>query len=196
MQHPVLLPYDGQYPHIHPTAWIAPGAVVIGDTKIGAESSVWFGAVVRGDVNRIRVGQRVNLQDGVICHVNVGDAALVIEDDVTVGHAAVLHGCTLGKGCLVGIGARILDHVVVGSLRSGRRRVRGPRGHAHSLRGIVGGNSGRQEAGPVGGGKAGTAALGRALRRVPVALYGHAGSASGAPAAYVGTSIIYTVSFN
>lgn len=115
MQQPILLPYEGHYPNIHPTAWIAPGAVVIGDTEIGAESSVWFGAIVRGDVNRIRVGCRVNLQDGVICHVNVGDAALIIEDDVTVGHAAVLHGCTLERGCLVGIGARVLDHAVIGS---------------------------------------------------------------------------------
>jgi len=112
---PIVLPFEGQYPAIHPTAWVAPGAVVIGDTVIGAESSVWFGAVIRGDVNKIRIGNQVNLQDGVICHVNVDDAMLTIEDQVSIGHGAILHGCTLESGCLVGIGARILDHAVVGS---------------------------------------------------------------------------------
>jgi gamma-carbonic anhydrase len=111
----IILPFRGKLPVIHPTAWIAPGAVVIGDTEIGAESSIWFGSVVRGDVNCIRIGSKVNLQDGVICHVNVADAALIIEDQVSAGHGAILHGCKLEMGCLVGIGARILDHVVVGS---------------------------------------------------------------------------------
>jgi gamma-carbonic anhydrase len=111
----MVLPFQGKLPVIHPTAWIAPGAVIIGDTEIGAESSVWFGGVVRGDVNFIRIGRKVNLQDGVICHVNVADAALIIEDLVSVGHGAILHGCKLERGCLVGIGARILDHVVIGS---------------------------------------------------------------------------------
>ncbi|HEY3294547.1 MAG TPA: gamma carbonic anhydrase family protein [bacterium] len=115
VKEPIILPFEGQFPTIHPTAWIAPGAVVIGDTVIGPESSVWFAAVIRGDVNRIRIGSKVNLQDGVICHVNVADAALTIEDKVSVGHGAMLHGCTLQMGCLVGIGARVLDHVVVGS---------------------------------------------------------------------------------
>jgi gamma-carbonic anhydrase len=111
---PIILPFDGHLPIIHDTAWVAPGAVVIGDTEIGEESSIWFGAVVRGDVNRIRIGRRVNIQDGAICHVNLADADLVIEDDVTIGHGAILHGCRLGAGCLIGIGARVLDHVVVG----------------------------------------------------------------------------------
>ncbi len=110
-----ILPFQGQFPIIHPTAWVAPGAVVIGDTVIGAESSIWFAAVVRGDVNQIRIGNRVNLQDGVICHVNSDDAMLTIEDQVSVGHGAILHGCKLEAGCLVGIGARVLDHAVVGS---------------------------------------------------------------------------------
>jgi carbonic anhydrase/acetyltransferase-like protein (isoleucine patch superfamily) len=111
----IILPFEGQFPTIHPTAWVAPGAVVIGDTVIGAESSVWFGAIIRGDVNRIRIGAQVNLQDGVICHVNVADAMLTIEDQASIGHGAILHGCTLETGCLVGIGARVLDHAVVGS---------------------------------------------------------------------------------
>ncbi len=115
VKEPIILPFEGQFPIIHPTAWIAPGAIVIGDSVIGAESSVWFAAVVRGDVNKIRIGSRVNLQDGVICHVNVADAALTIGDQVSVGHGAILHGCTLEAGCLVGIGARVLDHAVIGS---------------------------------------------------------------------------------
>jgi gamma-carbonic anhydrase len=110
----LLLPYDGCLPRIHETAWIAPGAVVIGDTEIGAESSVWFGAVIRGDVNRIRIGRRVNIQDGAICHVNVGTAELIIADSVTVGHSVMLHGCKLAEGCLIGIGARVLDHAEIG----------------------------------------------------------------------------------
>lgn len=71
--------------------------------------------MIRGDVNHIRIGKRVNVQDGVICHVQIALAALIIEDSVSIGHAAVLHGCTLKAGCLVGIGARVLDHAVVES---------------------------------------------------------------------------------
>ncbi|RPH95519.1 gamma carbonic anhydrase family protein [candidate division KSB1 bacterium] len=115
MQDPIILPYLEKVPQIDPTAWIAPGAVVIGDVIIGPESSVWYGTVIRGDINRIRIGSRVNLQDGVICHVNEGDADLIIEDNVSIGHAAVLHGCRLREGCLVGIGARVLDHAVIGT---------------------------------------------------------------------------------
>ena len=112
---PIILPYRGKRPNIHLSAWIAPGAVVTGDTEIGPESSVWFGCVLRGDVNRIRIGCRVNIQDGVICHVEIATAALTIQDSVSVGHAAVLHGCTLQQGSLIGIGARVLNHAVIGT---------------------------------------------------------------------------------
>jgi carbonic anhydrase/acetyltransferase-like protein (isoleucine patch superfamily) len=110
----LVLPFKGILPQIHPSAWIAPTAVVIGDTEIGEESSVWFGSIVRGDVNSIRIGKRVNIQDGVICHENSNDT-LIIEDNVSVGHGAIIHGCKLEAGCLVGIGARILDRAVIGS---------------------------------------------------------------------------------
>jgi gamma-carbonic anhydrase len=116
MDKPVILSFDGKLPVIHPSAWIAPGAVIIGDVEIGAESSVWFGTVIRGDVNSIRIGRRVNIQDGVICHVNYADASLMIEDEVSIGHSAMLHGCKLERGCLIGIGARVLDGAVVGSM--------------------------------------------------------------------------------
>jgi carbonic anhydrase/acetyltransferase-like protein (isoleucine patch superfamily) len=111
----LILPYDGKHPRIDATAWLAPGSVVIGDTVIGAESSVWFGAIVRGDVNTIRIGEKANIQDGAICHVTIARAPLEIQDLVTVAHAAVVHGCTLELGCLVGIGARVLDRAVVGA---------------------------------------------------------------------------------
>jgi len=110
----LILPYEGLSPRIHDSAWLAPNATVTGDTEIGAECSLWFCTVVRGDVNWVRIGQKVNLQDGVICHVTIARAPLTIEDLVSVGHGAIVHGCTLKRGCLVGIGARVLDHAVVG----------------------------------------------------------------------------------
>jgi carbonic anhydrase/acetyltransferase-like protein (isoleucine patch superfamily) len=111
---PIILPYRGIEPIIHESAWIAPGAVVIGNTVIGPESSVWFGAIIRGDVNTIRIGAKTNIQDGAICHVTISKAALEIEDLVTIAHGVIVHGCTLKSGCLVGIGARVLDQAVVG----------------------------------------------------------------------------------
>jgi gamma-carbonic anhydrase len=114
MQEPLILPYDGKLPIIDPSAWIAPGSVIIGNATIGPECSVWFGAVIRADINEIRIGKRTNIQDGVVCHVNFGEASLIIGDDVSIGHSVMLHGCRIESGCLIGIGARILDRVVVG----------------------------------------------------------------------------------
>ncbi len=110
----LILPYQGKTPVIDQSVWLASTAVVTGDVHIGSESSVWFGAVIRGDVNWIRIGKQVNLQDGVICHVTIAKAPLTIDDSVSVGHAAVVHGCDLKRGCLIGIGARVLDLAVVG----------------------------------------------------------------------------------
>jgi carbonic anhydrase/acetyltransferase-like protein (isoleucine patch superfamily) len=114
MQQPLILPYAGKAPQIDPTAWISPTSVIIGDTVIGAGSSIWFGTIVRGDVNKIRIGKKVNIQDGAICHVSIAKAALIIEDRVSIAHGAIVHGCTLRKGCLIGIGAKILDLAEVG----------------------------------------------------------------------------------
>jgi carbonic anhydrase/acetyltransferase-like protein (isoleucine patch superfamily) len=111
---PVILPYEGKAPRIAPSAWVAEGAVVAGDVELGDESSVWFGSVVRGDVNHVRVGARTNIQDQSVVHVTGGTHPTVIGDDVTVGHRAVLHGCTVHDRCLVGIGAIVLDGAVVG----------------------------------------------------------------------------------
>jgi gamma-carbonic anhydrase len=81
--------------------------------ELGSDASVWFGSVVRGDVNRIRIGARTNIQDGCILHVSA-DAPLVLGESATVGHGVILHGCTIGDGALVGIGSRILDHATIG----------------------------------------------------------------------------------
>jgi carbonic anhydrase/acetyltransferase-like protein (isoleucine patch superfamily) len=110
----VIAPYGGQAPRLHPSAFVAEGGVVIGDVEIGEGSSVWYGTIVRGDVNRVRIGARTNLQDGTVVHVTSGTHPTAIGDDVTVGHRAVLHGCTVNDRCLVGIGAIVLDGAVVG----------------------------------------------------------------------------------
>jgi gamma-carbonic anhydrase len=106
--------YKGITPQIAQTAFIEASAQVIGDVQIGEQSSVWFNCVLRGDVYHIRVGSHSNIQDGTIIHVTSGRFATIIGDFVTVGHAAVLHGCTIKNRVLVGIGAIILDNVTVG----------------------------------------------------------------------------------
>src|SRR5437868_1401642 len=92
-------------PRIDPSAWIASSAHVIGDVEIGAESSIWYGTVVRGDVFPIRIGARTNVQDHCVLHVTHERYATVLHDDITIGHRVVLHGCTVESGALVGIGA-------------------------------------------------------------------------------------------
>ena len=106
--------YKGITPEIAQTAFIEASAQVIGDVHIGEQSSVWFNCVLHGDVYHIRVGSHSNIQDGTIIHVTSGRFATIIGDFVTVGHAAVLHGCTIKNRVLVGIGAIILDNVTVG----------------------------------------------------------------------------------
>ena len=106
--------FGGVTPRIDPSVFLAAGCVVVGDVELGPGSSVWFGAVVRGDVNSIRVGARTNIQDQAVVHVTGGTHPTVIGDDVTVGHLAVLHGCTVKDRCLSGIGAIVLDGAVVG----------------------------------------------------------------------------------
>ena len=107
--------FQGKQPQIHETAYIAETAVVIGDVVVGAESSVWFGAVVRGDVFHIRIGERTNVQDGTVVHVANGTHATVLEDEVTVGHNVTLHGCHIERGCLVGMGSIVMDAVRIGA---------------------------------------------------------------------------------
>lgn len=110
---PIILPYNGVYPTIHKDAFIAPGAVVIGDVHIGAGSSIWYGCVVRGDVHHIRIGKNTNIQDGSIIHVSREDGPTIIGSGVTVGHKVVLHACNLEDGSFVGMGSVVMDFAIV-----------------------------------------------------------------------------------
>lgn len=109
----LVLPYRKILPEIDPSAFIAPGAVVIGDTVIGAESGIWFGCTVRGDVNIIRIGARTNIQDNSVIHVSSTLQGTFIGDDVTVGHMALLHACTIGNRAFIGMQACVMDGAVV-----------------------------------------------------------------------------------
>jgi carbonic anhydrase/acetyltransferase-like protein (isoleucine patch superfamily) len=110
----VILDLGPDSPVVHPTAWVAPTAVLVGRVLLGAASSAWYGAVVRADLERIEVGARTNLQDGCVLHADPG-FALVVGDDVTVGHRAVLHGCTVEDGVLIGMGSVVMNGCVVGA---------------------------------------------------------------------------------
>ena len=110
---PTILPFAGVTPKIDPTAFIAPGCSVIGDVEIGAGASLWYNVVVRGDVDRIRIGARTNIQDGAVLHSDDG-LPLTIGEDVTVGHKAMIHSCEIGDNTLIGIGAVILARAKIG----------------------------------------------------------------------------------
>ncbi len=111
----MLKPYKGKWPIISPTAFIENSAQIIGDVEIGKESSVWFNAVVRGDVNYIRIGNKTNIQDGSVVHVTHDTHPTILEDEITVGHAVTIHGCTIRSRVLIGMGAIILDGAEVES---------------------------------------------------------------------------------
>jgi gamma-carbonic anhydrase len=110
---PLLHAYRGVLPTLHPTAFVDASAQVIGDVVIGEEASVWFTCVLRGDVGIIRVGRGTNIQDGTIVHVNRRGTPAIVEDYVTVGHGARLHGCHIKSNCLIGIGSIVLDGAVL-----------------------------------------------------------------------------------
>lgn len=106
--------FQNAAPKIHETAFIAEDAVIIGDVEIGEQASVWYGSILRGDVNYIRIGARTNIQDASVIHVSSKTHPTVLEDEITVGHRVTLHGCHIEKGCLIGIGSILLDGVRVG----------------------------------------------------------------------------------
>lgn len=110
----MIMTYKNTRPIFGAGSYVAPTAVVIGDVVMGAESSVWFNAVVRGDVNSIRIGKRTNVQDGSVLHVTTEFFPLTIGDEVTIGHRAVVHGATVGNRVLIGMGAVILDGATIG----------------------------------------------------------------------------------
>ncbi len=116
----IILPFRGATPKIHEDAWIAETAVIIGDVEIGAGSSIWYGCVVRGDINSIRIGRNTNIQDGSVIHVNSdrhGDGGMPcnIGDDVVVGHMVLLHACSVHSGAFVGMRAVVMDEAIVES---------------------------------------------------------------------------------
>ncbi len=118
---PYIIPYKGVLPKIDQRAWVAPGATIIGDVEIGRDSSIWFGVVVRGDVHKIRIGERVSVQDLTMIHVThykkedkSDGSPTIIGNDVTIGHRVMLHGCTIEDACLIGMSATILDDAVIG----------------------------------------------------------------------------------
>jgi carbonic anhydrase/acetyltransferase-like protein (isoleucine patch superfamily) len=109
----IVRAYAGRTPRIDATAWVAPGACVIGDVELGPDVGIWYGSVLRGDVERIRVGARTNIQDQSTVHVTRGRFPALIGEDVTIGHRAVVHGCEVHEGALIGIGAIVLDGAIV-----------------------------------------------------------------------------------
>jgi gamma-carbonic anhydrase len=111
----MIRPFGGVHPQIHPTAFVEQSAQVIGDVHLGEEASIWFNAVVRGDVHYIRIGDRSNIQDNSVIHVRHHSHPTILEDQVTVGHSVTLHGCYIERGALIGIGSVVLDDVRIGA---------------------------------------------------------------------------------
>ena len=112
---PVILPVEGIFPQFGNNCFIAPNATIVGDVIMGDECSVWFNTVVRGDVNSIRLGMKVNVQDGAILHATYQKTKVIIGDNVSIGHNAIVHGCTVQSNVLIGMGAIVMDNVQVGS---------------------------------------------------------------------------------
>ena len=113
-QRPLVLTARGKAPVIHESVWLAPNSTIVGEVTLGSESTVWFGAVVRGDVASIEVGSRVNIQDGAIIHGTFGQSKTILEDRVSIGHNAIVHGAKVCKGALIGMGAVVMDNALVG----------------------------------------------------------------------------------
>ncbi len=111
----LILPVRGHTPRIGPDCFLAENATVVGEVTMGSQCSVWFTAVVRGDVNSITIGDRVNIQDGACIHCTYQRAATTIGNDVSIGHRAIVHGCTIHDSVLIGMGAIVMDDAVVES---------------------------------------------------------------------------------
>jgi carbonic anhydrase/acetyltransferase-like protein (isoleucine patch superfamily) len=110
----IVRPYDGKTPRLGGRVFVAENAALIGDVELGDDCSVWFSTTIRADVNAIRIGARTNIQDNCTIHVTHHEWATVIGEEVTIGHGAIVHGCTVGRGALIGMGSRVLDGAVVG----------------------------------------------------------------------------------
>jgi len=110
-----ILPVEGKFPKFGKDCFVAPNATIVGDVEIGENTSIWFNAVVRGDVNSIRIGCKVNIQDGVVIHATYQKSKTTIGDNVSIGHNAIIHGCTIKDKVLIGMGAIIMDNAEIGS---------------------------------------------------------------------------------
>jgi gamma-carbonic anhydrase len=110
---PLILPYNGIYPSIAPSAFIADNVVIIGDVEIGLESSIWYGCVIRGDVNSIKIGNRTNIQDNSVIHVNRNQGPVVIGNGVTIGHSVLIHASRCQDFSFIGMGSKVLDYSVI-----------------------------------------------------------------------------------
>ena len=141
-----LIEYNGMRPKLAEGVFIAEGARVIGDVEIGDHSSIWFNTVVRGDIHHIRIGRYSNIQDGSVCHVMRNECPCILGDYVTVGHAAVLHGCTVESHCLIGMQATLLNDVRVGSHSIVAARGAAARRHGGSAAKPRDGHAGQGEA--------------------------------------------------
>jgi carbonic anhydrase/acetyltransferase-like protein (isoleucine patch superfamily) len=108
-----ILPYKGKSPIVHPTVYLAQGVRLIGDLEIGQQSSIWFNAVIRGDVNYIRIGERTNVQDNSVIHVTHLGKPTIIGNDVTIGHQCMIHACMIKDLCLIGMGSIVMDGVEI-----------------------------------------------------------------------------------
>lgn len=112
----IVLPFDGKSPRLGERVFVAENATLVGDVVLGDDASIWFGTVLRGDVHAIRVGARTNIQDNCTVHVTTARFATTIEDEVTIGHGAIVHGCMIRRRALIGMGARVLDGALVGEM--------------------------------------------------------------------------------
>jgi len=112
---PVILPVMGVQPQWGENCFIAPNATIVGDVIMGADCSVWFNAVIRGDVNSIRMGNKVNIQDGAVIHCTYQKTKTIIGNNVSIGHNAIVHGCSIEDNVLIGMGAIVMDNVTIGS---------------------------------------------------------------------------------
>jgi carbonic anhydrase/acetyltransferase-like protein (isoleucine patch superfamily) len=115
MSKPLILSVLGKSPKFGKNVFIAPNATIVGDVTVGEDCSFWFNTVVRGDVHRIEIGNRTNIQDGAILHCTYQKASLKIGNEVSIGHGAIVHGCTLHDRVLIGMGAKVLDHAIIES---------------------------------------------------------------------------------
>ncbi len=112
---PKIITVNGKTPVIHPSSWVADDVVLTGDIEIGEDCSIWYGVVIRGDVNKIRIGNQVNIQDLTMVHGTNGRGDTILGDKVSVGHRAIIHGCQIEENVLIGMGAIVLDDVIVPS---------------------------------------------------------------------------------